>query len=83
MSLCSLVGPPVFLVPEGGRQVLAALVLSPHLAVGQRWRGVAGGACQRHVQEAGPRLKEVRYPRTLTTSSVEKEDWKIVWKSEG
>lgn len=53
VSLCGSpppsVGPPVFLVPQRGRQVLAALVLSPHLAISQRGGGVAGGARQGHV----------------------------------
>lgn len=48
------------LVPQGGRQVLAALVLPPHLAVGQRGRGVAGGAGQRDVEQAGPRRCSLR-----------------------
>lgn len=49
VSLALSVGPPVFLVPQRGRQILAALVLSPHLAISQRWRGIARGARQRHV----------------------------------
>jgi len=68
VSLSLSVGPPVPPVPQRGGQVLAALVLPPQLAVRQRRRDVAGGAGQRHVQEAGPRLQEAGHPGALMTS---------------
>lgn len=60
-----LVDPPVLAVPQGRGQVLAALVLSPHLAVCQRRGDVAGSAGQGHVEEAGPGLQEARCPGSL------------------
>lgn len=65
------VDPPVFAVPECSREVLAALVLSPHLPIRQRRSDVAGGAGQSHIQEAGPGFQEARRGRALMASALE------------
>lgn len=73
VSLGVSVDSSVLAVPERRRQVLAALVLPPHLPIRQWWGGIAGSACQGYVEKTGPRLQEARRPSSLTTRLVEEQ----------